>query len=92
MTNKQRQKIDKAIYLLNLLTDNQEIKLWIDYKKYYDNTVEPQLKKIDSMLASGYYAYNTTTYKWLRKYKFKLLDKNNHYNFIINNAFKYMKL
>lgn len=84
--------MEKAIYLLSLLSDKQENKLWKDYTTYCNNTIEPKLKKVNNIISSGYYPYYSITYKWLKEYRFKLLNKKRQYNFIINNAYKYMNL
>lgn len=83
-------KIKKYQRLYNSLTNKQKEKLDKDFKTYSKNTILPQLNKINSMLASGYYTGETL--KWLRVLKAKYLAKNDLTSFILDNSFIYSNL
>lgn len=83
-------KIKKSQILYNSLSSKQKEKLEKDFTTYSKNTVLPQLDKINSMLASGYYTGETLN--WLRSLKARYLAKNSLTSFILANSFIYSNL
>lgn len=92
MYSKQNKQVEKARKIFKGLTRRQQNKLYKDYDLLIDNTLNIKLNKVNSILESGYYYYNTWQYKTLKKRQTRLINKINITSFILENGYKYKNL